>query len=47
MHGPNQDPEAKRFSDKYSVKDFPPGGEEEFMNYFKAFLRPQLVEMLF
>jgi len=22
-------------------------GEEEFMNYFKAFLRPQLVEMLF
>ena len=22
-------------------------GEEEFMNYFKEFLRPQLVEMLF
>lgn len=22
-------------------------GEEEFMNYFKAFIRPQLVEMLF
>ena len=22
-------------------------GEDEFMNYFKAFLRPQLVEMLF
>ncbi|MDR3119381.1 MAG: hypothetical protein LBU44_08225 [Mediterranea sp.] len=22
-------------------------GEEEFMNYFKAFLRPQLIEMLF